>query len=392
MEGEPTTAGCRAVADRAVPAARDAACLAGARAAGARIVGPDQPARVGPGRDRREPVVRDAGEPARPGPCPRWFVERLCRRGGDGRGGRGLRQRHRRLGAHPRGLLRDGRPEDDMGPHPARGGLAARAELRHGRADGPHGGRSGYGDAAARTGLHRRRSTQRRSERGPARHRGGSVDHQCARPRRWVSWGGTAGIFWSRGGTTPPCRPGSSWWSRRGAPTRAWWRRTRRGSATTYAAGWSSDRPSTRATVRAAWMAQRTWKAALERIFTEVDVLVTPTLTIFPPRLDEGDDLLVSRCTLPVNLAGVPALSHAGAHGRAVARQHPADRAGAQRGAAAGVGSSARGSDGVRVTPSSGVGAHEAPADVGQKPPHAVGRHHLDPVTEAGQLARHHQL
>ena len=39
MEGERTTAGCRAVADRAVPAARDAVCLAGARAAGARIVG-----------------------------------------------------------------------------------------------------------------------------------------------------------------------------------------------------------------------------------------------------------------------------------------------------------------------------------------------------------------
>ena len=39
MAGEPTTAGCRAVAERAVPAARDAACLGGARAAGARIVG-----------------------------------------------------------------------------------------------------------------------------------------------------------------------------------------------------------------------------------------------------------------------------------------------------------------------------------------------------------------
>ena len=39
MVGEPTTAGCRAVADRAVPAAADAACLAGAREAGARIVG-----------------------------------------------------------------------------------------------------------------------------------------------------------------------------------------------------------------------------------------------------------------------------------------------------------------------------------------------------------------
>ena len=39
MEGLPTTAGCKAVADRAAPAAADAPCLAGIRAAGARIVG-----------------------------------------------------------------------------------------------------------------------------------------------------------------------------------------------------------------------------------------------------------------------------------------------------------------------------------------------------------------
>ena len=39
MKGELTTAGCAAVAERATPAPRDAACLAGARAAGARIVG-----------------------------------------------------------------------------------------------------------------------------------------------------------------------------------------------------------------------------------------------------------------------------------------------------------------------------------------------------------------
>ena len=39
MEGVPTTAGCRAVAEEAEPAAADAACLAGARAAGAVIVG-----------------------------------------------------------------------------------------------------------------------------------------------------------------------------------------------------------------------------------------------------------------------------------------------------------------------------------------------------------------
>ena len=61
--------------------------------------------------------------------------------------------------------------------------------------------------------------------------------------------------------------------------------------------------------VRAAWETQRRWAATLDRVFAEVDFVVTPTLTIFPPPLEEGDDLLVARCTLPVNLAGVPALS-----------------------------------------------------------------------------------
>ncbi len=62
-------------------------------------------------------------------------------------------------------------------------------------------------------------------------------------------------------------------------------------------------------TIATAWAVQRRWKETLERVFAEVDLLVTPTLSIFPPHLDDGDDLLVSRCTLPVNLAGVPALS-----------------------------------------------------------------------------------
>lgn len=39
VQGVPTTAGCKAVADRAAPAAADAACMAGARAANAVIVG-----------------------------------------------------------------------------------------------------------------------------------------------------------------------------------------------------------------------------------------------------------------------------------------------------------------------------------------------------------------
>ena len=61
--------------------------------------------------------------------------------------------------------------------------------------------------------------------------------------------------------------------------------------------------------VRAAWATQREFQAELQRAFERVDVIVTPTLSIFPPRLEEGEDLLVSRCTLPVNLAGVPALA-----------------------------------------------------------------------------------
>ncbi len=63
------------------------------------------------------------------------------------------------------------------------------------------------------------------------------------------------------------------------------------------------------AIVRAAWDTQRAFSAELERAFERFDIVVTPTLSIFPPPLDQGDDLLVSRCTLPVNLAGVPALS-----------------------------------------------------------------------------------
>ena len=39
VAGVPTTVGCKAIADRAAPAERDAPCIAGARAAGARLVG-----------------------------------------------------------------------------------------------------------------------------------------------------------------------------------------------------------------------------------------------------------------------------------------------------------------------------------------------------------------
>jgi len=47
----------------------------------------------------------------------------------------------------------------------------------------------------------------------------------------------------------------------------------------------------------------------MDAIFRQFDLLAMPTLTIFPPVFEFANDLLVARSTLPVNLAGIPALS-----------------------------------------------------------------------------------
>ena len=51
------------------------------------------------------------------------------------------------------------------------------------------------------------------------------------------------------------------------------------------------------------------WQRRLGALFSQVDVLALPTLTIFAPGLDRAEDLLSGRTTLPVNLAGVPAVA-----------------------------------------------------------------------------------
>jgi amidase len=64
-----------------------------------------------------------------------------------------------------------------------------------------------------------------------------------------------------------------------------------------------------RATLLSARQARVLWQRRLDELFAQVELLATPTLTILPPALGNGPDLLVARCTLPVNLAGAPALS-----------------------------------------------------------------------------------
>jgi amidase len=59
----------------------------------------------------------------------------------------------------------------------------------------------------------------------------------------------------------------------------------------------------------AARTAQALWCSRMDAVFKRVDLLAVPTMTIPPPDFDHANDLLVARCTLPVNLAGVPALA-----------------------------------------------------------------------------------
>lgn len=66
---------------------------------------------------------------------------------------------------------------------------------------------------------------------------------------------------------------------------------------------------STDAELAVAQATAAAWRATLNLVFERFDVIVTPTLTILPPTLERAADLLNARCTLPVNLAGVPALA-----------------------------------------------------------------------------------
>jgi len=306
MAGQPTTAGCRAVAVRAQPAAADAACLAGARAAGARIVGrtnlhelalgvtgvnpwygtpvnPLDPARVPGGSSSGSAVAVATGEAD---------VAYGSDTGGSVRipsaccGTAGLKTTWGRIPLE--GVWPLSPSFDTVGPmarHVA--GLVTGMELLE------------PGFTVAEVG-------QLRMGRVPVA-ADPAVDAAVDRALRLAGWDGTT------------------------VPLPGWDEATAHAGLLLVVEAWRSDARLVAedpegigsdvrarlalgsrvddATVRGAWQARRAWQAELDRVFGAVDVLVTPTLTIFPPRLEDADDLLVARCTLPVNLAGVPALS-----------------------------------------------------------------------------------
>ena len=134
VAGTPTTAACAVLARQAEPAERDAACMAGLRAADVAIVGKANLHELACGGTGDQPALRHAREPVRPRLHPRRQLQR--QRGGAGRrrGRHRARQRHGRLDPQPVGVLWHGRAQDHVGPHPAGGRVAAGALARHGRA------------------------------------------------------------------------------------------------------------------------------------------------------------------------------------------------------------------------------------------------------------------
>ena len=115
LAGVPTTAGCVAVRDRATPAAADAACLAGFRTAGVSIVGKTTLTELCLSPTGVNEAFGMPRQPAGPRSDPGRLVQRQRGGGRQRRGRSRAGHRHRRLGAHPGGLLRPGRAQDHAG-------------------------------------------------------------------------------------------------------------------------------------------------------------------------------------------------------------------------------------------------------------------------------------
>lgn len=306
MLGVPTTAGCRAVADEAQPARADAACLAGARAAGARIVGrtnlhelalgvtgenawfgtPVNPLdpRLVPGGSSSGSAVAVATDEA--------DVAYGSDTGGSVRipsaccGTAGLKTTHGRISL--KGVWPLAPSFDTVGPM-ARdvAGLAlGMALLEPGFAPAP--------PAPRRVGRLRPDADPRiEAAVDDALHRAELDVVEVALPE-WSEATAAAGLL----------LVAEAWRSDGPLVERA---EDRIGAD--VVARLRVGRDIDDGALADAVAVQRRWRGHLARLFEEVDVLATPTLTIYPPPLGRGEDLLMARCTLPANLAGVPALS-----------------------------------------------------------------------------------
>ena len=306
MTGEPTTAGCRAVADRAEPARRDAACMAGARAAGARVVGRTNLHELALGVTGINP----------------WY----------------------------------GTPVNPLDPALVPGGSSSGAAVAVAtdQADVAYGSDTGGSVRipAACCGTAGLKTTWGRIPLegvwplSPSFDTVGPLARDVAGLARGMALlepGFTVAppAAWVLGRLELSCDPAIGAaidavlasaelpWTE--VTLRGWDQATRQAGLLLVAEAWAGNRglvmahpegigsdvrarlesgdAFSAADLDAARIGQRAWQNALAHAFTRVDFVVTPTLTIFPPRLDDAEALLTARCTLPVNLAGIPALA-----------------------------------------------------------------------------------
>ncbi len=308
MEGVPTTAGCRAVADEAVAAPADAACLAGARAAGARIVGRTNLHELALGVTGVNP----------------WF----------------------------------GTPRNPLDPSLAPGGSSSGSAVAvaTGEADVAYGSDTGGSvripsACCATAGLKTtwgRVSLQGVWPLAPSFDTIGPMARDVA--------GLVAGMSLLEPGFVVPELAGSprvgrialeadplidaalsavlsaSEWEVDDLHVASWDRASAAAGLLLVAEAWESDHellarapekigadvagrlrsghgPQVSAHRASARATQSSWREELAGLFSRFAFLVTPTMSILPPSLERASDLLSVRHTLPVNLAGVPALS-----------------------------------------------------------------------------------
>lgn len=306
VAGVPTTAGCKAVADEAAPAESDAACLAGARAAGARIVGKTNLHELAFGVTGENPWYGTPVNPLDPGLVPGGSSsgsavavasgEADVAFGSDTGGSvripsaccatAGLKTTHGRISLD--GVFPLATRFDTVGPmaRDVAGLELGMALLEPGFAVAP--------TRAWRVG-------RLRPEVDPLLDLAvdaalGAVGWEVVELRldEWDAATAAAGVLlvaeaWATHGALTERAP-----DRVGADVVA---RMRFGRTIDTAALLSAEEVCKR------------WRSRLNRWFAQVDFLATSTLAIFPPPLGSGEELLMARCTLPVNLAGVPALA-----------------------------------------------------------------------------------
>jgi amidase len=307
MAGVPTTAGSRVVADTAVPAAADAACLAGLRAAGAQIVGRANLHELALGVTGINPWFGTPTNPLDPSLAPGGSSsgsavavatgEAAVAYGTDTGGSIripaaccgicGLKTTWGRIPLDGVRLLAPSL--DTVGPMaPDVAGLILGMQLLE----------PGFSPAA---------------EAGPPRvgrlrvPAAPEVDDAVTEALRAVSWG--------VGYVDPDDWRAATRWASTLLVAEAY--PTSKEILERYADRISPDvaqrldngRQAAPAAVAAAAEGRMRWQAQLAALFDRFDLLVTPTLAILPPTLDRATELLEARYTMPVNLAGVPALA-----------------------------------------------------------------------------------